>query len=219
MEGTKETSVRPAGESDLAAIASFVAGVRGGARTPARRPWGGSATVGHSEGATLALSALLTLRDAGITMPAAAVALSPITDFTLSAESMDANDSKDVMTLNEIRQVASAYLGSADPEALRNHRWPTTARGLPPLLLACGDVEMLRDDAARFANRADVAGTAVKLEPFEGMPHGFPVLPLDTSHALLENIATFSAERLAAELDGSGVDVAVLGFGDIWTSR
>jgi acetyl esterase/lipase len=71
--------------------------------------------AGHSAGATLALSALLELRDAGSPMPAAAVALSPVTDFTLSGKSIAGNDGKDVITLAEARQVAAAYLASADP--------------------------------------------------------------------------------------------------------
>src|SRR5580693_2194774 len=117
--------------------------------------------AGHSAGATLALSALLALRDRGRPMPAAAVAISPITDFTLSGASL-AGD----------------------------------CTGLPPLLIACGDAEMLRDDAVRFADRALAAGVPVELEVFEGMPHGFPVLSLDASQVLLSRVAAFIAARL-----------------------
>jgi acetyl esterase/lipase len=41
--------------------------------------------AGHSAGRTLTLSALQALRDAGRPMPAAAITLSPLTDFTFSA--------------------------------------------------------------------------------------------------------------------------------------
>ncbi|MET9002058.1 alpha/beta hydrolase fold domain-containing protein [Amycolatopsis sp. NPDC004169] len=51
----------------------------------------GSPFVGHSAGATLALSALQELRDRGGLLPAGAVALSPITNFTFSSESMASN--------------------------------------------------------------------------------------------------------------------------------
>ena len=163
-----------------------------GQGTPANR----IVVAGHSAGATLTLSALLSLRDAGVPMPAAAVALSPITDFTLSGESMAGNDGKDVITLAEARQVASAYLGSADPGGAPQSPLAGDCGGLPPLLITCGDIEMLRDDAIRFAARAEAAGVAVDLELFEGMPHGFPVLPLDASQALLDSITRFTAERL-----------------------
>lgn len=153
--------------------------------------------AGHSAGATLALSALLELRDAGSPMPAAAVVLSPITDFTLSGKSIAANDGKDVITLAEARQVAAAYLASADPGGAPQSPLAGDHSGLPPLLIACGDIEMLRDDAIRFANRAEAAGVAVNLELFEGMPHGFPVLPPDASRTLLDRIGRFTAKRLA----------------------
>jgi virginiamycin B lyase len=84
--------------------------------------------AGHSASATLALSALLELRDAGSPMPAAAVALSPITDFTLSGKSIVGNDGKDVITLAEARHVAAAYLASADPGGAPQSLWPATTR-------------------------------------------------------------------------------------------
>jgi acetyl esterase/lipase len=152
--------------------------------------------IGHSAGATLTLSALLALRDAEVPLPATAVALSPMTDFTLSGESIAANDGKDVLTLDEARQVTSAYQGSADPSGAPQSPLAGDCAGLPPLLIACGDIEMLRDDSVRFADRAAVAGVDVRLEVFEGMPHGFPVLPLDASQVLLDSIAKFTAERL-----------------------
>lgn len=152
--------------------------------------------AGHSAGATLTLSALQVLRDAGSPVPAAAVALSPITDFTLSGESIAGNDGRDVITLAEARQVASAYLGSAPPGDAPQSPLADECAGLPPLLLACGGIEMLRDDAVRFARKAAAAGTTVQLELFEGMPHGFPVLPLDASQTLLASIARFTAEQL-----------------------
>jgi acetyl esterase/lipase len=160
-------------------------------------PAGRIIMAGHSAGATLALSALLALRDRGRPMPGAAVAISPITDFTLSGESLAANDGRDVVTLAEAQQVRSAYLGSADPAGAPQSPLAGDCAGLPPLLIACGDAEMLRDDALRFADRALTAGVPVDLEVFEGMPHGFPVLSLDASQVLLARVAAFAAARLA----------------------
>jgi acetyl esterase/lipase/L-ascorbate metabolism protein UlaG (beta-lactamase superfamily) len=110
--------------------------------------------VGHSAGATLALSALLELAAAGDPRPAAAVSISP----------------------------ASPLFG--DPTAL------------PPLLIACGGDEVLRDDSARFAARANGAGVPVQLDVYDGMPHGFPLLPTRTAQAVLDRIAEFVHRRL-----------------------
>lgn len=160
-------------------------------------PAGRIVIAGHSAGATLTLSALLALRERRRPMPAAAVAISPITDFTLSGGSLAANDGRDVVTLAEAQQVRSAYLGSADPAGAPQSPLAGDCAGLPPLLIACGDAEMLRDDAVRFADRALTAGVSVDLEVFEGMPHGFPVLSLDASQVLLSRVAAFAAARLA----------------------
>lgn len=149
--------------------------------------------AGHSAGGTLTLSALQALRDAGRPMPAAAITLSPLTDFTFSGESVAANDGRDVISQAELGQVASAYLASADPAGAPQSPLAGDCSGLPPLLIACGDAEVLRDDAVRFAHRAAAAGVPVDLEIFEGMPHGFPVLSLDASERLLTRIATFTA--------------------------
>jgi len=158
-------------------------------------PAGRIVIAGHSAGATLALSALLALRDRGRPRPAAAVAISPITDFTLSGASLVANDVRDVITLAEAQQVRHAYLGSVDPAGAPQSPLAGDCAGLPPLLIACGDAEMLRDDAVRFADRSLAAGVPVELEVFEGMPHGFPVLSLDASRVLLSRVAAFAAAR------------------------
>jgi acetyl esterase/lipase len=71
-------------------------------------PAGRIVIAGHSAGATLTLSALLALRDRGQPMPAAAIAISPITDFTHGGASLTENAGRDVMTLAEVDQVTSA---------------------------------------------------------------------------------------------------------------
>jgi len=155
--------------------------------------------AGHSAGATLTLSALLALRDAGRPLPAAAVALSPITDFTLSGASLTAHDGRDIISWPELHQVRAAYLASADPAGAPQSPLAGDCAGLPPLLIACGGAEMLYDDAVRFADRASAAGVSVDLEVFEGMPHGFPVLDLDAARTLLGRVAAFTAGQLRGQ--------------------
>jgi acetyl esterase/lipase len=162
----------------------------------AGRPASQIVLAGHSAGATLVLSALQVLRDSGAPAPAGAVVLSPITDFTLSGPSLTANDGRDVINLAEARQVRSAYLGPASPAAAPQSPLAGDCAGLPPLLIACGEAELLRDDALRFAGRADASGVEVDLEQFEGMPHGFPVMPLEAAQVLLSRIIGFTARRL-----------------------
>lgn len=89
--------------------------------------------------------------------------------------------------LDDVTEAYRALLGQgtpADKIVLPGH-----SAGATLALLA------LRDDSVRFADWA-AAGVAAILEMFEGMPHGFPVLPLDASQSLLGSTARFTAERL-----------------------
>ena len=153
--------------------------------------------VGHSAGATLALSALLALHESGRPTPAAAVAVSPITDFTFSGDSMTTNSGTDIITVAEASQVRDAYLGTADPAGAPQSPLAGVCPGLPPLLIACGGVELLRDDATRFAERAAAHGADVTLEVYQGMPHGFPLLPTEAADTIIDRIAAFTNEHLA----------------------
>ncbi|WP_406631775.1 alpha/beta hydrolase fold domain-containing protein [Amycolatopsis sp. WGS_07] len=152
--------------------------------------------VGHSAGATLALSALLRLRESGDPMPACAVALSPITDFTLTSTTLTSNADTDVITRDETRQVRGTYLADADPAGAPQSPLHGAAEGLPPLLIGCGDAEVFREDATRFAEKADAAGVDVTLEIYQGMPHGFPLLPTDSGADLLRRVRGFVTEWL-----------------------
>ena len=130
-------------------------------------------------------------------MPACAVAISPITDFTLGSASLRHDDGRDVVTLAEVTAVRDAYFGSADPTGAPQSPLAGDCTGLPPLLIGCGGAELLRDDATRFAKRAAADGAEVDVEVFAGMPHGFPVMPTEAASAVLERIAAFGARHLA----------------------
>ncbi|WP_051899317.1 alpha/beta hydrolase fold domain-containing protein [Sciscionella sediminilitoris] len=158
--------------------------------------------VGHSAGATLTLQALLRLRAGDEPLPAAAVAVSPITDFTLDTADTT-NTGGDIVTDKELRQARDAFLGTADPTEVSplNGIRP----GLPPLMMACGTAERLRDDTVRFAERAAAAGNEVNLELYEDMPHGFAVLDTDATSLLLNSIGAFTTEHLAGRTAGEAL--------------
>ena len=166
-------------------------------------PPAGIVLVGHSAGATLTLSALLALRQAGRPMPAGAVAISPITDFTFSGESLVSNAGSDVVTMRELTQTREAYLGSTDPATAPASPLADVPGGLPPLLIACGGSEMFRDDATRFAEAAADGGADVELDIFQGMPHGFPLLAVEAAGTLLDRVAAFTTSQLSSMPGGS----------------
>ncbi|MEU6431864.1 nitroreductase/quinone reductase family protein [Microbispora sp. NPDC046973] len=136
-------------------------------------PAGRVIVCGESSGGTLVLSALLVLRHAGDPLPGAAVAVSPLTDLTLSSRSLDVDDGRDVINRRVAEHAAARYLAGARADEAPQSPLHGDLRGLPPLLLVAGTAEVLLDDTRRFAAAASAAGVDVTLDLYEGMPHAF----------------------------------------------
>lgn len=144
----------------------------------AERGAGNLVVCGDSAGGGLALALLLAIREAGDRLPAAAVAMSPWTDLTLSGDSVTTNAALDpTVSFEGLQAMATAYLQGADPEQPSASPLFGDLSGLPPLLLIAGQNEALRDDAIRFADRASAAGGDVTLDVVDGMFHAFPITP------------------------------------------
>jgi epsilon-lactone hydrolase len=130
------------------------------------------AVMGDSAGGGLLLASLLKLRDEGVPLPAAAVALSPWTDLALTGASLRENAAADPMLKAEQAPILVAhYLGGADPKHPYASPLYGDPAGLPPTLIQVGSDEILRDDAVRMAERMRAAGCRVELEVWPRMPH------------------------------------------------
>ena len=120
------------------------------------------AVAGDSAGGGLALASLVAARDAGLSMPAAAVPLSPWTDLTLSAGSIVANAATEVLLQRElVERWAEQYAGGTPLDAPLVSPLFADLTGLPPLLIHVAAEEALLDDATRLAERAAAAGVEV----------------------------------------------------------
>jgi acetyl esterase/lipase len=130
------------------------------------------AIAGESAGGGLSVATLVALRDALEPLPAAAVLASPWVDMEIVGESMVTRAAIDpVVQPDTLRAMARAYLGKADPRAPLASPIHADLAGLPPLLIQVGTAEVLYDDAARLAQRAESAGVEVVLEPWPDMIH------------------------------------------------
>lgn len=128
--------------------------------------------AGDSAGGGLTAATLVALRDAGESLPAAGVCISPWVDMEGIGESMTKKAEIDPMVQREgIVEMAKAYLGDADPRTPLAAPIYADLKGLPPLLIQVGTSETLLDDAKRLAERAKSAGVEVVLEPWEEMIH------------------------------------------------
>ena len=132
--------------------------------------------VGESAGGGLGLATLIALRDKGISLPAAAVALSPWTDLKCTGESYRTNAKACLSPEGTWTAFSKHYVGDSDPCLPWISPLYGDLDGLPPILIHVGGDEILRDDSLRFAEKAKTAGVDVTLKVGEGMFHCYPVM-------------------------------------------
>jgi acetyl esterase/lipase len=132
------------------------------------------AVAGDSAGGGLTVATLLSIRQAGLPQPAAAVPISPWVDMEATGESMTANAERDVLVAGDmIKGMAEAFLqgkDARDPLAAPLH---ADLKGLCPLYIQVGSDETLLDDSTRLAERARQAGVEVRIDVFPEMQHVF----------------------------------------------
>jgi monoterpene epsilon-lactone hydrolase len=130
------------------------------------------AVAGDSAGGGLTVALLVALRDAGLPLPGCAWCISPWIDMEALGESMTSKAAIDPMISKPyIVELASAYLGGADPRAPLAAPLYADLSGLPPMLIQVGAAETLLDDSIRLAARAGAADVAVTLEIWPEMIH------------------------------------------------
>ena len=174
--------------------------------------------AGESAGGNLTLALLAWLRDEGLRLPDAAVALSPLTDSCLASPSLRRNRHSDVMLGPMLGQLvrlpgwllqAMTWLQTRiDPRDALISPLRGDLHGLPPLLLQASEAEMLLDDARRYAHRARAAGSPVRLQTWRHPVHAWPIFnpELPEAEEALAQIGRFLAEVLpsAAPKGASG---------------
>jgi acetyl esterase/lipase len=162
------------------------------------------AVTGDSAGGNLALGLLVFVKTNSASAGGAivgSVALSPVTDLSLSGESWRTRAAADpYFTQPQAAELVGSYLDGHDawdPFASPLHADLT---GISPLRVHVGDDEVLRDDSVRFVERAVAARVDARVDVWEGMVHGFPggVGQFAASTEALNLIGAFLTERFAA---------------------
>jgi len=162
--------------------------------------------AGDSAGGNLTLSLIAWARDAGVRSPDAVAVLSPLTDLTLASPSLRAHLRSDAMLGPLFGRLArvprwmmlwggwlQTRINPSDPEV-------SPLRGdlsrLPPVLVQASEVEMLRDDARRYVNKARAAGSPVRLQTWNHMVHVWQIFNPELTEArdALAEIGRFLAE-------------------------
>jgi monoterpene epsilon-lactone hydrolase len=182
----------PAALQDVTAAYRALAGQAGSA--------GQVVVSGESAGGNLAIELLIAGKAQGLTMPAAAVLLSPVTDLTAAGSSYAGKaDADPAISAQAIRTRAADYLAGADPADPLVSPVFADLSGLPPLLIQAGSHEVLLDDATRLAAKAAADDVAVILDITPGVPHVFQAFAgiLDEGDAALNRVARFIQDNTA----------------------
>lgn len=155
--------------------------------------------AGDSAGGNLTLATLLSLRDAGDPLPAAAVCISPATDLEGTGESFWTKKDP-VQTPEFILAMVRHYAGGQDVRSPLISPHYADLRRLPPLLIHAGGDEILLSDATRLADKARAAGVDVSLVVWPRMWHAWhlfaPSLP--EARQAVDAIGAFVRERLTS---------------------
>jgi len=145
------------------------------------------------------VATLLSIRQNGLPMPAAAMPMSPWVDMEGTGESMTSRADRDVLVQAEtIKGMADAFLqghDARDPLAAPLH---ADLSGLCPLYIQVGDDETLLDDSIRLADRARAAGVEVRLDVFPEMQHVFQMAAgtMPEADEAIERLAAWGRPRL-----------------------
>jgi epsilon-lactone hydrolase len=157
------------------------------------------AVVGDSAGGGLALGTLYRLRDEGVPLPGAAVAISPWTDLALTGASLRSNAVADpMMDVTMLPSIADCYLAGASSRNPYASPLYGDGSGLPPTLIQVGSDEILRDDAVRMATQLKGAGCKVEIEIWPRMPHAWHLYAriLPEGRKAIENAGRFVQNML-----------------------
>ena len=160
------------------------------------------AFAGESAGGGLAVATLVSARDHGLPLPAAAFVMSPYADLTLAGTTMDTKrDADPLLSRENLQARVPDYTSGHDAAAGLISPIFADLSGLPPLIIQAGTHEVLLDDAVRLARQAATADVQVTLDITPGVPHVFqayyPIL--DEAAAALDR----AGQLLSAHLTGA----------------
>jgi acetyl esterase/lipase len=133
--------------------------------------------AGDSAGGNLTLALCLSLRTLGLPQPAAIALLSPVTDFTWSGASIEANSERCAMFSKTVLPSGTKlFLGDHDPRDPLASPYYADLKGLPPMIFHASGDEILLDDSVRVAEHAKQAGIDVQIKVWPVVPHVWQML-------------------------------------------
>ncbi len=159
------------------------------------------AIAGDSAGGGLTMATLLSLKNTGDPLPAAAVLLSPWLDLAAQGETLKSRADLDPwFDPDNMPEMVRRYCGNRDPKAPLISPLYGDVSGLPPMLIQVGDHEILLSDSTRMADRVSSAGGKVTLQVWPEMWHVFQYFigQMPESAKAIADIGGFLKKTVAA---------------------
>ncbi len=169
------------------------------------------AVAGDSAGGNLALALSNWLRDMGHRMPDVVIGISPATDGAATGPSVRENFETDIMLKPLVAPMLKVphdillwamwrRLGMR-PSAIEISPVHDRLHDLPPTLIHASTAEILYDDAKRYTNKAQAAGSPVKMQSWSHLCHVWHIFDdmLPEAHQALDEIAGFMREHGVAK--------------------
>lgn len=129
---------------------------------------------GDSAGGYMTFATALLAREAGLPMPAALIALSPMIDMDLTAKAAHPAAALDAFSVMPLLDVfIEEILGGLDPLDPTVSPINADLTGLPPTYICCSSSEVLVSDAETMARRLAEAGVPATLQTWAGQLHVF----------------------------------------------
>lgn len=137
---------------------------------------------GGSAGGTIVAAATLKIRDQGLAMPGALLLQSPATDLTGAGDTrVTLSEADPALRPGAVQPGIDAYAAPADQKnPYASPVYGDFRKGYPPTLIQGGTKEFLLSDFVRLHRAIRGAGGDSRLEIYEGMPHGFSDLMVNT---------------------------------------
>ncbi len=147
--------------------------------------------IGESAGGSLIISLSVKLRNEGKPLPGKLVAISPWVDQTMGSPYFRKNSRIDpTINFSKVREYAKMYANGREKEELVSPIF-ANFKGMPPMLLAVGTLEMLLGDALALQEKYLLNGIPFKIIIKKGMWHAYVLYPIKEAKEALVEIGKF----------------------------
>ncbi len=153
---------------------------------------------GESAGGGLALALGMALKRASLPLPAGIFALCPMTDLTLSGESLFTQSGDDpAVNRDQLAQLAASYFQGHEPTDPMVSPLFGDLTDLPPVFISAVRGESLESDATRFIQCAERSNCDVTSLLVDDSVHVFALFPfLPESEHVLDQVRTWSKKKI-----------------------